>query len=104
MLTTRMIRIKNQLRNAGISTFVLADMAGVSPSELSSALRDLTHLGDDKEAKLLTMVVLVNKYREALLPLRLPYGSYDLCALINSNIEPADVGRMVSFILGREAE
>jgi hypothetical protein len=105
MITATMARIRTHLDSAQISAAVMAKLSGVPVSTLKESLQGLHYLGAEKEAELLTLSVRLSEIIEALKPMTLAKGDAEsLRALLDGEVNPAQVRQMVSTIFGREGE
>jgi hypothetical protein len=83
MSSATLNRFRATCQAAGIPMSVIAQVVGVKPTSLSSALRDVMNLGSETDARLHTVSVRVLELREAFAPMRLPDDPVSLGKLVS---------------------
>ncbi len=101
MKTATLALAESHIRDSSVSTTTIAKLVNVSPSSLSAAMRDITYLGSEKEAEILTVAVKVSKFQRALEPLVVRDWE-SLKVLLDSGVEPDAVRLLVNKIFGKE--
>lgn len=99
-LTTTMGSLKGLLiQHRFLSASMLATVAEVPQIRLAAALRGVTYLGSEEEARLLTLAHRCVKVIEAILPLRIAPGDGATLKLLTNNGRDAEEIRTLTMML-----
>jgi hypothetical protein len=83
MASLTLEKFRATCQSAGVPMSSVAQVVGVKPTSLSSALRDVMNLGGEKEARLMTVALRLSELQVALFPLQLPDNPEALKILVN---------------------
>jgi hypothetical protein len=91
MLSTTLMRTEQKRRTLGISSSTISRLAGLRGSAMSEAMREVTRLSSEQEAKLELVVSQLTALDASVRPFRLPLDSAelnDLQMILDGGISP----------------
>jgi hypothetical protein len=102
VLSITLSRFRENLLAAKVSHATAATLAGIKPSTLSAALREISRIDSSKERDLLNLSFRLIELNEALEPLGLPTGVGALAALIkrleSGSLTPEQIRAVVTTL------
>ena len=100
-------RLRDRLRDLGISAATFAGLVGLSDGQMSDFMRGKRSFGNERENEMLQLLDEVIQYRDALLPFQLPLNDVGLMRRLiehfrKNEITPGQVNEYITALVGSE--